>query len=312
MACTFWSCAPSPQSFWCRGCGRPSRTAHDAGLGNLQRSGRDLSRAARSAARGPAQRQSARRVVAPAAGRPAPVAALGRRRQRAQAARARLWLLLGYLAIPFDLVPDFVPVLGYADDAIIVSLVLRSVVRRAGAPVVRHHWPGTDDGLAAVAPPDRASARPTVAAPNELTRQAHDHAPSTGGHPTSSCAEPLSLSPDSSTCGVRLRGQCRRRIWRRSDAARVARWAHLAARAETDPASWVFTQLNVLERSLVMTPLARAAAGVTLEPGGESASPRGAAAPRARRSRLSPEVRRELARLRRDDPLGALDGDAIP
>jgi uncharacterized membrane protein YkvA (DUF1232 family) len=68
-----------------------------------------------------------------------------------RAARARLWLLLGYLAIPFDLVPDFVPVLGYADDAIIVSLVLRSVVRRAGAPVVRHHWPGTDDGLAALA-----------------------------------------------------------------------------------------------------------------------------------------------------------------
>jgi len=68
-----------------------------------------------------------------------------------RAARVRLWLLLGYLAIPFDLVPDFVPVLGYADDAIIVSLVLRSVVRRAGAPVVRRHWPGTDDGLAALA-----------------------------------------------------------------------------------------------------------------------------------------------------------------
>lgn len=66
-------------------------------------------------------------------------------------ARARLWLLLVYLAMPFDLVPDFVPVLGYADDAIIVSLVLRSVVRRAGAPVIRQHWPGTDDGLAAIA-----------------------------------------------------------------------------------------------------------------------------------------------------------------
>jgi uncharacterized membrane protein YkvA (DUF1232 family) len=39
--------------------------------------------------------------------------------------RVRLWLLLGYLAIPFDLVPDFIPVLGYADDAIIVTLVLR-------------------------------------------------------------------------------------------------------------------------------------------------------------------------------------------
>ena len=68
-----------------------------------------------------------------------------------RAARVRLWLLLGYLAIPIDLVPDFVPLLGYADDAIIVSLVLRSVVRRAGAPVVRRHWPGTDDGLAALA-----------------------------------------------------------------------------------------------------------------------------------------------------------------
>jgi uncharacterized membrane protein YkvA (DUF1232 family) len=67
-----------------------------------------------------------------------------------RAARVRLWLLLGYLAIPIDLVPDFVPVLGYADDAIVVSLVLRSVVRRAGAPVIRRHWPGTDNGLAAL------------------------------------------------------------------------------------------------------------------------------------------------------------------
>jgi uncharacterized membrane protein YkvA (DUF1232 family) len=68
-----------------------------------------------------------------------------------RAARVRLWLLLAYLALPFDVVPDFIPVLGYADDAIIASLVLRSVMRRAGAPVVRRHWPGTDDGLAALA-----------------------------------------------------------------------------------------------------------------------------------------------------------------
>jgi uncharacterized membrane protein YkvA (DUF1232 family) len=64
--------------------------------------------------------------------------------------RARLWLLLAYLAVPFDLVPDFVPVLGYADDAIVVSLVLRSVVRRAGASAIQRHWRGTDAGLAAV------------------------------------------------------------------------------------------------------------------------------------------------------------------
>jgi uncharacterized membrane protein YkvA (DUF1232 family) len=64
--------------------------------------------------------------------------------------RVRLALLLGYLALPIDLIPDFVPILGYADDAIIVALVLRSVTRRAGPDAVAKHWPGTPDGLAAV------------------------------------------------------------------------------------------------------------------------------------------------------------------
>jgi uncharacterized membrane protein YkvA (DUF1232 family) len=65
--------------------------------------------------------------------------------------RVRLALLLAYLALPIDLVPDFIPVLGYADDAIIVTAVLRGVVRRAGLDAVRAHWPGTDDGFAALA-----------------------------------------------------------------------------------------------------------------------------------------------------------------
>jgi uncharacterized membrane protein YkvA (DUF1232 family) len=64
--------------------------------------------------------------------------------------RVRLWLLFVYLAVPFDLIPDFIPVLGYADDAIIVAAVLRSVVRRAGADAVRRHWRGTPDGLGAL------------------------------------------------------------------------------------------------------------------------------------------------------------------
>ena len=51
--------------------------------------------------------------------------------------RVRLALLLAYLAFPLDLVPDFLPVLGYADDAIIATAVLRSVVRRAGLTAVR-------------------------------------------------------------------------------------------------------------------------------------------------------------------------------
>jgi uncharacterized membrane protein YkvA (DUF1232 family) len=65
--------------------------------------------------------------------------------------RIRLGALLVYLALPIDLIPDFIPVLGYADDAIIVTAVLRSVVRRAGIGAVRAHWPGTDDGFAALA-----------------------------------------------------------------------------------------------------------------------------------------------------------------
>lgn len=64
--------------------------------------------------------------------------------------RLRLWALFAYLAMPFDLIPDFVPVLGYADDAIVVAIVLRSVVRRAGAAAIRRHWPGSRDGLTAL------------------------------------------------------------------------------------------------------------------------------------------------------------------
>lgn len=64
--------------------------------------------------------------------------------------RARLWLLLAYLAFPLDVVPDFLPVIGYADDVVIASIALRSVVRRAGPDAVRRHWPGTDMGLQAL------------------------------------------------------------------------------------------------------------------------------------------------------------------
>lgn len=64
--------------------------------------------------------------------------------------RVRLWLLLGYLLLPIDLVPDVIPVLGFADDAIIVAFALRSIVRSAGPGALQRHWPGTPDGLAAV------------------------------------------------------------------------------------------------------------------------------------------------------------------
>jgi uncharacterized membrane protein YkvA (DUF1232 family) len=61
--------------------------------------------------------------------------------------RVRLGLLLLYLACPVDLIPDFIPVIGYADDAVIAALVLRSVVRRAGPDALDRHWPGSPAGL---------------------------------------------------------------------------------------------------------------------------------------------------------------------
>lgn len=78
------------------------------------------------------------------------VARLARDPRVPRSARVRLWLLLGYLALPFDLVPDFIPVLGYADDAILVSWVLRSVIRATGPELVSELWPGTPEGLVVV------------------------------------------------------------------------------------------------------------------------------------------------------------------
>ncbi|MCW3492109.1 YkvA family protein [Microbacterium sp. SSM24] len=64
----------------------------------------------------------------------------------------RWWLLglLGYLLLPIDLVPDFVPVIGLADDAIIVAIVLRFAIRHAGMEAVERHWPGSPAGLRTV------------------------------------------------------------------------------------------------------------------------------------------------------------------
>jgi uncharacterized membrane protein YkvA (DUF1232 family) len=65
-------------------------------------------------------------------------------------AKAALGLLVVYLAVPFDLVPDFIPVAGQLDDAILVALVIGYVARRTGRGIVEELWPGSARGLRVV------------------------------------------------------------------------------------------------------------------------------------------------------------------
>jgi uncharacterized membrane protein YkvA (DUF1232 family) len=65
-------------------------------------------------------------------------------------AKLALVLLVAYLAMPFDLVPDFVPVAGQLDDAILVAFVLAYVARSAGARRIEEVWPGSKRGLRVV------------------------------------------------------------------------------------------------------------------------------------------------------------------
>ena len=65
-------------------------------------------------------------------------------------ARRHKLVLLGagaYLALPFDLIPDFIPVAGQADDVVVITFALRAVLRGAGSEIVGEHWPGTAQGL---------------------------------------------------------------------------------------------------------------------------------------------------------------------
>ena len=66
--------------------------------------------------------------------------------------RRHKWLvgaLVPYLAMPFDLVPDFIPVAGQLDDAVIVAFVLRRVAGK-NPELIREHWPGPSSSLALI------------------------------------------------------------------------------------------------------------------------------------------------------------------
>jgi uncharacterized membrane protein YkvA (DUF1232 family) len=61
-----------------------------------------------------------------------------------------LGAVVGYVMLPFDLVPDFIPVAGHVDDAVVVALALRLLLRGGGPDLLREHWPGPERSLAVV------------------------------------------------------------------------------------------------------------------------------------------------------------------
>ncbi len=64
--------------------------------------------------------------------------------------KALVGALIPYLALPFDLIPDFIPIAGQLDDAVLVAFVLRRVVRGTDPEVLRELWPGPESSLAVI------------------------------------------------------------------------------------------------------------------------------------------------------------------
>lgn len=60
------------------------------------------------------------------------------------------WKLLVYLGSPINFIPDFIPVVGYAGDAILTYVVLRSVLKRTDTAILEQHWTASTEGLAAM------------------------------------------------------------------------------------------------------------------------------------------------------------------
>ncbi len=55
-------------------------------------------------------------------------------------ARILLWAALAYIALPFDLIPDFLPIIGHLDDVIIVPGLIFLAVRLIPVTVYNEHW----------------------------------------------------------------------------------------------------------------------------------------------------------------------------
>ena len=68
-----------------------------------------------------------------------------------RAAKIALGAALVYLASPIDLIPDFIPFVGYIDDVLLAALVVDGIVNWVDRGLLLKYWPGTPDSLERVA-----------------------------------------------------------------------------------------------------------------------------------------------------------------
>ena len=83
-------------------------------------------------------------------------------------AKVTLGLAAVYLASPIDLIPDFVPILGYLDDVIVVAIVLDGLLNHVERRILLEHWPGDAASLERAG---RVAARLAAWVPRRWKRQ---------------------------------------------------------------------------------------------------------------------------------------------
>jgi uncharacterized membrane protein YkvA (DUF1232 family) len=65
-------------------------------------------------------------------------------------AKITLGLAAAYTLSPIDLIPEVIPVIGWADDVILMMFAIDSLIDRAGPEIVEEHWDGPGDLLGLV------------------------------------------------------------------------------------------------------------------------------------------------------------------
>jgi uncharacterized membrane protein YkvA (DUF1232 family) len=77
-----------------------------------------------------------------------------------RSSKAWLWFAIVWCVSPIDLIPEFIPVAGPLDDALVAALVLRHVLHRTERAVLAEHWRGDPSTLEAIIRVARAASRP--------------------------------------------------------------------------------------------------------------------------------------------------------